>query len=236
MDSPPGDRHDLDVLGLLAEPNRRALYDFVVAEGDWVSRDRAAEEVGLGRGVTAHHLDRLADDGLLEVDYRRLNDRRGPGAGRPAKVYRRSPTEIAVSLPPRDYELAGCVLAEAAERAKRDGTPITRAIEDVAREQGREIALETKRQLNGRASAKQRRLRFLEALGALGFEPAESGGDVVLMNCPFHHLAQSHTELICGMNLSLLDGALDELGDTGWAPQLQPCDGRCCVQLHPESA
>jgi predicted ArsR family transcriptional regulator len=52
-----------------------------------------------------------------------------------------------------------------------------------------------------------------------------------VVNGPFHHLAQSHTELICGMNLSLLDGALDELDRTGWCAQLQPHEGRCCVRL-----
>jgi predicted ArsR family transcriptional regulator len=233
MDSPPDDqRDDLGVLGVLTEPNRRALYDFVVAQHDWVSRDRASDAVGLGRGVTAHHLDRLAANGLLEVDYRRCNDRRGPGAGRPAKVYRRAPAEIAVSVPPRDYELAGHLLAEAAERSKHDASPITHSIDGVARRHGRTIGLEARSGLDGRASRESRRLRFLEALDLLGFEPAETTeGGVVLRNCPFHHLAQLHTELICEMNLSLLDSALDEFGGTGWCARLQPLDGQCCVRL-----
>src|SRR3954454_10517545 len=78
-------RHALDSIGALAEPNRRGRYDYVVDRRDWVSREQAAEALGLQRGIAAHHLDRLADDGLLEIDYRRLNNRRGPGAGRPAQ-------------------------------------------------------------------------------------------------------------------------------------------------------
>jgi predicted ArsR family transcriptional regulator len=225
-------RDDLTVLGLLTEPNRRALYEFVRAQHDWVSRDRASEAVGLGRGVTAHHLDRLAADGLLEVDYRRVNDRRGPGAGRPAKVYRRSPAEVAVSLPRRDYELAGQLLAEAAERATRDGSPIARAIDHVVREHGRSIARDAGTGRTSRVGVNTRRRRFLDALDSLGFEPElTDDGGVVLHNCPFHHLAQSHTELICEMNLAMLDSALGELGRTGWCAQLQPHEGHCCVRL-----
>src|SRR5687768_16389912 len=99
---PPPDR--LGVLSGLAEPNRRALYEHIAGTGGWVSRDQAADALGLERGTTAHHLDRLAADGLLEVDFQRLSGRQGRGAGRPAKVYRRSGRQIGVSLPPRDYE------------------------------------------------------------------------------------------------------------------------------------
>ncbi|MCZ7631147.1 MAG: hypothetical protein M5U19_19820 [Microthrixaceae bacterium] len=95
-----GSSGGLDALRALGEPTRRALYDHVVAVGDWVGRDAAADAVGIERPNAAHHLDRLAADGLLEVDYRRISGRRGPGAGRPAKLYRRALTEIGVTLPP----------------------------------------------------------------------------------------------------------------------------------------
>ena len=73
-------------LSVLGEPSRRALYDHIVSAGDWVGRDAAADAAGIQRGVAAHHLDRLAEEGLLDVDYQRLTGRTGPGAGRPAKV------------------------------------------------------------------------------------------------------------------------------------------------------
>src|SRR4051794_36113488 len=110
-------RDALDSIGALSEPNRRALYDYVVERRGGVSRERAAAALGLQRGIAAPPLDRLADEGLLEIDYRRLNDRSGPGAGRPAKLYRRAESELGLSLPPRDYELAGRLLADAAERS-----------------------------------------------------------------------------------------------------------------------
>src|SRR3954449_6016107 len=97
---------DLASLGALAEPSRRALYEAVVAAAEPVSREQAAEAVGLPLHSVKFHLDRLVDEGLLEVEFRRLSGRRGPGAGRPAKLYRRARTEISVSLPARRYDLA----------------------------------------------------------------------------------------------------------------------------------
>ena len=141
------ERDELDTLGVLAEPNRRALYEYVVARRDWVSREQAADAVGLRRGIAAHHLDRLAGVGLLDVDYRRLTQRRGPGAGRPAKVYRRAAAEFAVSLPAREYELAGRLLADAADRSQRDGIPVADAIEQSARDEGRAIGADTRQLL-----------------------------------------------------------------------------------------
>ena len=131
---------DLDALGALAEPNRRALYEYVCTRGDWVGREEAAEAVGIRRGVAAHHLERLAEGGLLEIDYQRLTGKSGPGAGRPAKVYRRASTELEVSLPPRRYDLAASLLARAVDRASRDGVPVEDAVAEAAREEGARIA------------------------------------------------------------------------------------------------
>jgi predicted ArsR family transcriptional regulator len=206
-----------------------------VAAGGWVSRDQAADAVGLERGTAAHHLDRLAADGLLETDYRRLSGRSGPGAGRPAKVYRRAARELGVSLPPRDYELAGRLLARAADRSRTEGVGIARALDDVARAEGRRLA-EAARARNGR-SMESRRTVVLEMLQLHGFEPGtRDDGTIVLANCPFHHLAREHTELICGMNHSLLAAAVGDVGRTGLDARLEPEDGVCCVKLRPASS
>jgi predicted ArsR family transcriptional regulator len=226
----------LGALGALAEPHRRALYDHVVAVGDWVGRDQAADAVGLERGTAAHHLDRLAADGLLDVDYRRLSGRSGPGAGRPAKVYRRSRRELEVSLPPRDYELAGTMLAEAADRSRTDGTGIEQALDDVARAHGRRLGDEMRQRLaatgrdRGQATARHRAV--VDVLDRHGFEPDDRDGTIVLRNCPFHRLAQEHRELICGMNLCLVGAAVARVDDADLVARLEPTDDLCCVRLH----
>src|SRR6476659_1666933 len=88
-------------LGVLADPVRRALYRFVAAQRGPVSRDQAADGVEVPRHTAKHHLDRLVDEGLLVTEFRRLTGRTGPGAGRPAKLYRRADTELEVSVPER---------------------------------------------------------------------------------------------------------------------------------------
>ena len=76
-------------IGVLADSVRRRLYRFVSSQGQPVSRDQAAQAVGIARHKAKFHLDRLEAEGLLEADYVRLTGRSGPGAGRPAKRYRR---------------------------------------------------------------------------------------------------------------------------------------------------
>ncbi|MFZ1544482.1 MAG: transcriptional regulator, partial [Candidatus Microthrix parvicella] len=173
-------------LSVLGEPSRRALYDYIVLAGDWVGRDAAADAAGIQRGVAAHHLDRLAEDGLLDVDYQRLSGRTGPGAGRPAKVYRRSALEFDIALPPRDYELAGRLLADAVVDAQSSGGDISEAVDRAAGFAGRQLG-EAMRARRGRArSAASARAATLDVLQEQGYEPLEQpDGTVVLRNCPF---------------------------------------------------
>src|SRR6478735_9095881 len=92
---------DVAAVAALAEPTRRRLYDHVVRQAAPVSRDEAAAATDVPRATAAFHLDRLVDDRLLEVHFERLSGRTGPGAGRPAKLYRRSGCDVTVSLPER---------------------------------------------------------------------------------------------------------------------------------------
>lgn len=231
---PTNGRDDLAAMGALAEPNRRALYDYVVTQRDWVSREQAAEAVGLRRGIAAHHLDRLAADGLLETDYQRLTGRSGPGAGRPAKLYRRARNEIGVSLPPRRYDLAGKLLSDAADRARLDGTSIDDAVQQAAGEEGQRIGASGRCRLADAATAADRHKVLFDELQQWGYEPeTRNDGVTVLHNCPFHQLSQEHTELICHMNLRLLQGVLVGLDETELRPALKPEPGECCVQFHP---
>lgn len=197
----------LDVLGTLVEPVRRAAYRLVAAAPAPLGRDEVATSLGIGRTLAAFHLDKLAEAGLLEVSYARLTGRTGPGAGRPAKLYRRAPGEHGVSVPPRRYLSAAQVLAEAVERAGADAT-----LSAIAHREG----------------AARSRGPVLDRLVDEGYEPESSGDGVVLRNCPFHALARDFTELICGMNLAFLAGLVD---GRGYRARLDPGEGRCCVVL-----
>jgi predicted ArsR family transcriptional regulator len=211
----------------LAEPARRALYLYVAAQPEAVSRDQAAEGVGLPRHTAKFHLDKLVEEGLLDTEFRRLSGRRGPGAGRPTKLYRRSARQVAVTLPQRHYDLAGQILAGAVEAAARDGISVLDAVQRAAADCGRRLgAGEQPREDSGSPLDD-----IAVTLAGHGYEPRVQDGVLVLANCPFHALARDHTALVCGMNLHLIAALLDELGHTEVQARLDPAPDRCCVTL-----
>lgn len=215
----------------LAEPQRRRLYRFVLSRGEAVSKDEAAAAMGVARSVAAFHLDRLVADGLLVPEFRRLTGRQGPGAGRPAKLYRRAPGEVSVSLPPRQYDLAAALLAAAVADATKTGTPVDKALIRVATERGRALG-EGARDAAGERP--NRRALLGAALGALeeqGYEPRQHGSEILLANCPFHALVDEQRDLVCSMNRDYLAGMAEGVGDDLLAARLAPSEGSCCVRL-----
>jgi predicted ArsR family transcriptional regulator len=216
----------------LAEPQRRALYRFVVERGAAVSKDEAAAAMGVARSVAAFHLDRLVADGLLTTEFRRLTGRQGPGAGRPAKLYRRAEGELSVSLPARQYDLAAGLLAAAVNDATHTGTPVAEALTKVATERGRELGERAREEAGTRPSRRALIDAAMAVLEEQGYEPRPQGSEVVLANCPFHALVDEQRDLVCGMNHDLLCGMADALGDGVLAARLEPSDGSCCVRLH----
>src|SRR3954470_23985125 len=128
---------EVAAVAALAEPTRRRLYDHVVRQAEPVGRDEVSAVVGVPRATVAFHLDRLVDDGLLDVHYERRTGRTGPGAGRPAKLYRRSACAVSVCLPERHYDLAGDLLAGAVVAAESAGESPRGALDRLAYERGR---------------------------------------------------------------------------------------------------
>ncbi len=216
-------RPDISAVAALDEPTRRRLYDHVVRQPEPVSRDEAAGALGLARQTAAFHLDRLADESLLDVVYERRSGRSGPGAGRPAKLYRRSTKQVTVSLPERHYELAGRLLAQAVEESEVSGEPARAVLHRTAQQLGEQLAGENSPGVTD----------VVELLERYGFEPRQDGDGIVLGNCPFHALARLYTQTVCGMNLHLLRGVLLGLEEDGLQACLEPSPGHCCVRLRP---
>lgn len=206
---------DVDAIAALSDPVRRRLYDYVAGQGREVGRVEAAGAVGVGKTLAAFHLDRLADVGLLDVVFRRPAGRAGPGAGRPAKLYRRSAADHAVSLPPRDYGTAATLLAEVVEALGAEA-----GLEEAARRRGRAA---------GAAAGGGDGVE--EVLARQGYVPYREGGAIRLRNCPFDALARDFPPLTCGMNLALLEGLLEGMGETDLAARLRSRPGECCVEI-----
>ena len=215
----------VEAVSLLGEPVRRRLYDYVTSQADAVSRDEAAKAVGIKRPLAAFHLDKLAEEGLLEVEFRRLTERKGPGAGRPAKLYKRSAQEVSVSLPHREYELAARVFAEALT-LEGSAAPMR----DAARALGKEMADQVRERAGRRSGSKNLTRTAEEVLESYGFQPFhDDEGNIRLRNCPFHQLSQQYTNLVCGMNLDIMQAMVEELGLERLEAKLEPQPGMCCV-------
>jgi predicted ArsR family transcriptional regulator len=214
MDINAGDGLDA-VAGLasLDDPLRRRLYAYVASCDEPTVRDDAAAAAGVSRTLAAYHLDKLAEAGILTISYARTSGRVGPGAGRPAKQYQRRQQELLASVPPRSYGLLAKLLAEAI--ATDDSGTVRSTIAAVARENGRTCAADSD---------------ISEQLREFGYEPAPTAsGDIELRNCPFHQIAHQYTELVCGLNLQLIQGMLEANGELPQRAALAPGAGRCCV-------
>jgi predicted ArsR family transcriptional regulator len=228
----------VSAIAVLGEPTRRRLYEYVAASGVAVGRDEAAAALGIGRELAAFHLEQLAAAGLVETEFRRLSGRSGPGAGRPAKLYRRSGRDVSVSLPARDYERVAEVFADALDQLGAQDQRLAQAVEstigDIARTQGRQYGTEARRKAGSRAGAARRRTELVRALDEAGYEPRTDApeGRIRLRNCPFHALSASHRDLTCGMNLAWASGVLETLGDARLEAELAPEPGSCCVTFH----
>ena len=215
----------------LAEPIRRELYRYVVAQPDPVSRDQASAGVGVPRHTAKFHLDKLVEEGLLDTASKRLTGRRGPGAGRPTKLYQRSAREVSVTVPERHYDLAGQLMARAIEDSAGDGTPVVAALHRAAAELGATLGDQTRTSAGPRPSREKLVDATCTTLAARGYEPLRQDDEVALANCPFHALAREHVDLICGMNLALIAGMVERTADGRLTARLEPTDGRCCVRL-----
>jgi predicted ArsR family transcriptional regulator len=214
----------VQAIGLLDEPVRRRLYDWVVRQPEPVGREQSARALGITRALATFHLDKLVAGGLLQADYRRLSGKVGPGAGRPARIYWRAAGEITASAPDRRYGRVAGLFATALEQLGGGGPPPVLA--DAARRLGTTMGTASRRG--------SERTRLTTALERGGYQPlTDAHGTVRLRNCPFDALASEHRELVCGTNLAFAEGLAAGSGVTGLRPVLDRQPGYCCVTFVP---
>lgn len=204
----------------LDDPVRRTVFECVSRSRSAVSRDAVAAVLGLSRRVAALHLDRLASQGLLAVEFRRLHGRSGPGAGRTSKLYRRAVGDLTVSVPARQYEFIGRLFVAAVGESLQTGVAIETVLNRLADEFGAAL---------GRNGGE-----LHTVLEEAGYEPTEDAdGALTLLNCPFDRLAADYPDLVCGVNRRLLQAAIDHSSEPSFRAVMDPSPGRCCVRLVP---
>jgi len=153
----------LDRLAAAGDPQLRHVLVYARGRRDPFTAAEAAVALGVHRNVVRSRLDRLAEAGFLAFALERRGGRRGPGAGRPAKVYRVAPELEAVEFPDRRLaELIGLLVEKVPARSR------PRALREAGEDFGRKLAaaagLKPSRDL-GTGLA-----RVCDALGSLGFQ------------------------------------------------------------------
>lgn len=229
-DGEPGSVEGLDLLALLGEETRRAVY-FAVRDAEAaVTRKDIAGRVGITVRLATFHLEKLLDAGLLTAYYQRPPGRSGPGAGRSAKYYQPADVEVAVTIPPRRYHRLSALLVEGATSAA-EGEDLSRAARRVAHQHGHDDGRDLRRAHRLRRPGRAKTLDLVtEFLHEQGYEPYRVDGAVALGNCPFRGVAQGAPEVVCAVNHAYLDGLLEGVGG-GRVPAVLACrqPRDCCV-------
>lgn len=195
-----------------------------------MTRDEAAESVGISRKLAAFHLDKLVDAGLLSAHYAHPGGLRR--VGRTPKVYEPSDLELKINIPPRDHAFLADILLEAIS-AETPAEDARHAALRVAAERGRHLGHAERTGLRGARVSPERALTCAQqVLEQHGFEPFRETPTLMrLRNCPFHPLSAKAPALVCELNHAFLTGFLEGLNAPRVAATLTPTPGHCCVEL-----
>lgn len=173
-----------------------------------------ADVVDLSPNTVRLHLDQLVDAGLV------TRERAEPtGRGRPRQVYTAVPD---ADVSEGAYRELARLLADTLSAV---GPAAERAAMATGRTWGSELVAASAVDpsvASGRSDEGPERVVAL--MDDLGFEPRLAGDRraVEMHHCPFHQVAQQHSDVVCGLHLGLMQGALQQLGSTVRATRLQP--------------
>jgi predicted ArsR family transcriptional regulator len=215
----------MDRLDGIGSPELRAALLFVRGSSAPVTADEAAVALGVHRGVARSRLERLLRVGLLDASFARRSARRGPGAGRPAKLYSPAPEPQVLEFPPRHLAV---LIARLLDELPVDGRELSlrRAGEGF----GRELA--TAADLQPAAEPRDAFERVCAAVRSLGFHAAldRIDGDTAVINtptCPLRPIVAERAEAALidrGMWASLV-----ERGLVGTRADTIECETRSCL-------
>lgn len=198
-----------DLTSTLGDPTRRSIYLAVRESADPVTAAQIAAQFSIHANVARHHLDRLADEGYLEITHRRPHGKNGPGAGRPAKCYTSTEKEIELQFPARRYDLLADLLIRVVQRLEPE-----RASE-IAAEVGREYGVELASTLDlPEAAGFDLALATVQqAMVDVGFavDTNTNNRQLLMSHCPFGRTAFDHPEVVCSLDRGIVNGLMEAL-------------------------
>lgn len=177
--------------------------------------------VGLHPNTVREHLDRLVAAGLV------TRDTAAPaGRGRPGLRY--AAERVSAEEDPSAYRMLARVLATALA-GRDDGV----AAATGAGEGWGALAAGAHGPVDDPAMATERLVQMLDDLGFAPEVDPDAASSILLHQCPFGALAHERGDVVCGVHLGLMRGALRELGAPLDAVSLEPFvgPGLCRAQL-----
>ncbi|MEO7060581.1 MAG: helix-turn-helix domain-containing protein [Lapillicoccus sp.] len=200
---------------------------------DVLERQPAPATLAALSQATALHINTLRDHlEVLESHGRVRRHRAAPsGRGRPAALYEAVPASDRTGI--TEYAALASALASAIDRRSVD--PRAEGV-DAGRDWGRALARGTPAVTA--SSPVDARQRVVGLLANLGFSP-ESGaraGVVRLTRCPLLEAAKKHPDVVCGVHLGIVEGALQEWAMPSQKAELLPfSETGACRLLMPAS-
>jgi predicted ArsR family transcriptional regulator len=215
----------LDRLAAAGDPQLRRVLLYARGQRDPFTADDVALVLGIHRNVARSRLDRLVEAGFLTVTPQRRGGRRGPGAGRPANVYRVAPELEGVEFPDRRLsELVGLLVGKIPARSRE------RALREVGEDFGRSIGAAAGLKASG--SVRTGLERVCDALGSLGFQVSVQSleGDTAILEsptCPLRPLVVTRPDA-AGIDRGMWAG-LVERGIRGLSAARTQCETPHCL-------
>jgi predicted ArsR family transcriptional regulator len=213
--------------GPLGESRARVL-EMLRAAASPLGVQQVAERMGIHPNTARFHLDALAEAGLV---IREPLPRSTPG--RPGMAYRA--VDGGAPAGQRRYRLLAEMLTTLITGVMPDpGEAAVRA----GQEWGRYLTEQPAPYQ--RTDADQAVERLSAMLAELGFEPqAETGKEgyrIRLHQCPFREVAKAHQDVVCGLHLGIMQGALAQMRAPLSAGHLQPFaePSVCIARLDPQ--
>lgn len=220
------------ITSAFGDPSRRDMYLMVHSEQAGMTASEVADAKGLHANVARHHLDKLVSGGYLEVTQRATS-----GAGRPAKVYRSTGTNLDLGFDLGHDDILVTLLGKALSRLPPSDA--AELAEEVGLEFGRKMATAMGDQLDSQRSFRSALHVVADALSAHGFAAhAERQGQelrIVSDHCPFGDVVIDHP-IICAVDRGMVKGMLASIyGETQVAlsSSIAAGDTACVTDVQP---
>lgn len=202
---------------------RAALLETLQRQPEPTTLAALVSATGLHPNTLREHLDALVRRGLVQ------RERAHPsGRGRPAWLY--SATSSGTGAGPTEYAALASTLASLIHRTSE--SPREDAIA-AGREWGRDLARTSgASERHTQAAARRSVVAILDEIG-FAPEPDRRNGKVRLTRCPLLEAAHRYPDVVCGVHLGIVRGALEEFGADPTPTDLFPFSepGACRLDL-----